>query len=59
MRFDTKQDFIMSECRVDTGGVKIYIRLSNADLTSLFDDAQTCEDFAEFGEVVQLEDIYD
>ncbi len=28
-------------------------------LTILFDDAQTCEDFAQFGEVVQLEDICD
>jgi len=26
-------------------------------LTILFDDAQTCDDFAVFGEVVQLEDI--
>ena len=26
-------------------------------LTILFDDAQTCEDFAQFGEVVQLEDV--
>ena len=26
-------------------------------LTILFDDAQTCEDFAEFGEVVQLDEI--
>ena len=25
-------------------------------LTILFDDAQTCDDFAEFGEVVDLED---
>ena len=26
-------------------------------LTILFDDAQTCDDFAEFGEVVQLGDV--
>jgi hypothetical protein len=26
-------------------------------LTILFDDAQTCDDFAQFGDVVQLEDI--
>ena len=26
-------------------------------LTILFDDAQTCEDFAAFGDVVQLEDV--
>jgi hypothetical protein len=26
-------------------------------LTILFDDAQTCEDFAQFGQVVPLEDV--
>jgi hypothetical protein len=25
-------------------------------LTMLFDDAQTCEDFKEFGEIIQLEE---
>jgi hypothetical protein len=30
-----------------------------ATLTILFDDAQTCEDFAEFGDVVQLEGVTD
>ena len=28
-------------------------------LTILFDDAQTCEDFAQFGEVVLLKDVTD
>ena len=28
-----------------------------SSLTILFDDAQTCEEFAQFGDVVLLEDI--
>ena len=45
MRFETKQVSIIPECRVDTGGMKIYIPFSKAALTILFDDARRCDEF--------------
>ena len=59
MRFVTKHVSIIPECRVDTDLMKIYSPFSQADLAVPFDNAQTCEDFAQFGEGVQLEDICD
>ena len=57
MRFVTKHVSIIPECRVDTDLMKIYSPFSQADLAVPFDNAQTCEDFAESGEVVLPEEI--